>query len=213
MEQDDDDRAGGGRPAGERDNYGAKAADPAENPTDAVEDELAARTAAMQLTSASSPIPGSPGQTIQIPNPFDTVGASDEDEEMPTASPQVEAMPTSQRVAAAPPLPQPPRFAGRTMQDRRDFMQKYETYLSAVNALQTLYSGAFAMPVAACIESWTKRMIARYEFNTAVHMITEQQWVDYFLQAKVPSLIDYAAVDIAMRKLEMKTIWPSRKVG
>ncbi|GMF56918.1 unnamed protein product [Phytophthora fragariaefolia] len=69
------------------------------------------------------------------------------------------------RVAAAPTLPQPPRFEGRSMQDRRDFMHKYETYLGAINALQTQWSGAFAMPVGACIESKTKRMIARYEFN------------------------------------------------
>ncbi|KAG6574500.1 Pol protein [Phytophthora cinnamomi] len=56
------------------------------------------------------------------------------------------------------------------------------------------------MPVAACIESKTKRMIARYEFNTAPNLISEQQWVDYFMQAKVPSLVDYAAVDVAMKK-------------
>ncbi|GMF39967.1 unnamed protein product [Phytophthora fragariaefolia] len=94
------------------------------------------------------------------------------------------------------------------MQDRRDFMQKYEAYLAAVNALQMPYSGSFAMPVAACIESQTKRMIARDELNTAPNMILEQQWVAYFMQAKVPSLVNYAALDVAMKRLEMKTIWP-----
>ncbi|GMF24239.1 unnamed protein product [Phytophthora fragariaefolia] len=158
--------------------------------------------------SAASPTPGSPGQTIQISNPFDTVGGEDEDVEMPTAGPQTQPRPTSQRVTAAPSLPQPPRFAGRTMQDRRYFMQKYEAYLAAVYALQAPYSGAFAMPVAACIEPKTKSMIARYVFNTAPNLISEQQWVDYFLQAKVPSLGDYAAVDAAMKQLEMKAIWP-----
>ncbi|KAE9163340.1 hypothetical protein PF004_g30174 [Phytophthora fragariae] len=208
MEYDDDNLAGDG--AGDRADDAAAPAERLgahENGDDTVE-ELAARTAAMQLECAASPPPGSLGLTIQIPNPFDTVGGRDEDVEMPTASPQAETRPTSQRVAAAPALPQPPRFAGRTMQDRRDFMQKYETYLAAVNALQTPYSGAFAMPVAACIESKTKRMIARYEFNTAPNLISEQQWVDYFMLAKVPSLVDYAAVDVAMKKLEMKTTWP-----
>ncbi|GMF46801.1 unnamed protein product [Phytophthora fragariaefolia] len=182
MEYDDDNHAGDG--AGER---AGDAAAPAERPgahengDDTVE-ELAERTAAMKLESAASPAPGSPGLTIQIPNPFDTVGGGDEDVEMPTASPQAETRPTSQRVAAAPALPQPPRFAGRTMQDRRDFMQKYETYLAAVNALQTPYIGAFAMPVAAL--------------------------GGRFMQAKVPSLVDYEAVDVAIKKLKMKTIWP-----
>ncbi|KAE9102772.1 hypothetical protein PF006_g22337 [Phytophthora fragariae] len=176
MECDDDNHAGDG--AGDR---ADDAAAPAERPGahengDVTVEELAARTAAMQLESAASPVPRSPGLTIQIPNPFDTVGGGDEDVEMPTASPQAETRPTSQRVAAAPALPQPQRFAGRTMQDRRVFMQKYETYLAAVNALQTPYSGAFAMPVAACIESKTKRMIARYEFNTAPNLILEQHW-------------------------------------
>ncbi|KAE9099679.1 hypothetical protein PF006_g23080 [Phytophthora fragariae] len=163
----------------DNDNHAGDAAAPAERPgahengDDTVE-ELAERTAAMQLESAASPLPVSPELTIQIPNPFDTVGGGDDDVDMPTASPQAETRPTSQRVAAAPALPQPPRFAGRTIQDRRDFMQKYETYLAAVNALQTPYSGAFAMPVAACIEFKTKRMIARYEFNTAPNLISEQ---------------------------------------
>ncbi|KAE9282550.1 hypothetical protein PR003_g27379, partial [Phytophthora rubi] len=143
-----------------------------------------------------------------IPNPFDATEAVDEDVEMPTASPEREERFLSQRVAAAPALPQPPRFAGRTMPDRRDFMQKYETYLAAINALQTPYTGAFAMPVGACVESKTKRMIARYEFNSTANLITEQQWIGYFMQAKLPSLVDYAAVDGAMKALKMKTTWP-----
>ncbi|KAE8877164.1 hypothetical protein PF007_g29635 [Phytophthora fragariae] len=159
----------------------------------------------MQLESAPSPTLSSLGLRIQIPNPFD---ATDEDVEMPTASPEREERFSSQRVAAAPALPQPPRFAGRTMQDRRDFMQKYETYLAAINTLQTTYTGAFAMPVGACVDSKTKRMIARYEFNSTVNLITEQQWIGYFMQAKLPSLVDYAAVDDAMKTLKMKTTWP-----
>ncbi|GMF26358.1 unnamed protein product [Phytophthora fragariaefolia] len=112
------------------------------------------------------------------------------------------------RVAAAPTLPQPPRFEGRSMQDRRDFMHKYETYLGAINALQTQWSGAFAMPVGACIGSKTKRMIARYEFNQLPGAITEEQWVAYFLQAKTPSHVNYTSVDEAMKALRMQTRWP-----
>ncbi|EGZ06045.1 hypothetical protein PHYSODRAFT_531309 [Phytophthora sojae] len=84
-------------------------------------------------------------------------------------------------------------------------MHKYETYLGAINALQTQWSGAFAMPVGACIESKTKRMIARYEFNQLPGAIPEEQWVAYFLQAKAPSHVAYTSVDEAMKALRMRT--------
>ncbi|KAE9268584.1 hypothetical protein PR003_g31398 [Phytophthora rubi] len=64
------------------------------------------------------------------------------------------------------------------------------------------------MPVGACIESRTKRMVARYEFNTAPHLITEEQWIGYFMKANTPSHVDYASVDEAMKKLQMRTTWP-----
>ncbi|KAE8957786.1 hypothetical protein PF005_g33516 [Phytophthora fragariae] len=51
------------------------------------------------------------------------------------------------------------------MQDRRDFMRKYEGYLVKVNALQTEWTAALAMHVSECIETDTRRMIARWEFS------------------------------------------------
>jgi thiamine phosphate synthase YjbQ (UPF0047 family) len=48
-------------------------------------------------------------------------------------------------------------------------------------------------------------MIARYEVNSSANLITEQQRIKYFLQAKVPSLVNYAAVDNAMKTLKVKT--------
>ncbi|KAE9309133.1 hypothetical protein PF008_g20785 [Phytophthora fragariae] len=207
MEQEDE-RAGEGATVEASDMEVARGRTDAEDRgADTIDDELVMRTAAMQLESAPSPTLSSLGLRIQIPNPFDATEAVDEDVEMSTASPEREERFSSQRVAAAPALPQPPRFAGRTMQDRRDFMQKYETYLAAINALQTPYTGAFAMPVGACVESKTKRMIVRYEFNSTVNLITEQQWIGFFKQAKLPSLVDYAAVDDAMKALKMKTTW------
>ncbi|KAE9217059.1 hypothetical protein PF002_g16908 [Phytophthora fragariae] len=167
-------------------------------------DELTERAAAMQLESAPTPMPRAPGLRLQIPNPFEPSDQPVTDELMQTVSP----VSSGQRVAAAPALPQPPRFEGRTMQDRRNFMRRYETYLTAINALQTQWGGAFAMPVGACIESRTKRMVARYEFNTAPHLITEEQWIGYFMKANTPSHVDYASVDEAMKKLQMRTTWP-----
>ncbi|KAE9279853.1 hypothetical protein PF008_g28269 [Phytophthora fragariae] len=141
-------------------------------------DELTERAAAMQLESAPSPMPRSPGLRLQIPNPFEPSDQPVTDELMQTVSP----VSSGQLVPAASALPQPPRFESRTMQDRRNFMRRYETYLTAINALQTQWGGAFAMPVGACIESRTKRMVARYEFNTAPHLITEEQWIGYFMK-------------------------------
>ncbi|GMF48913.1 unnamed protein product [Phytophthora fragariaefolia] len=153
----------------------------------------------------------SPRLRLQIPNPFDAAGADSEepgveDEEMPSASSLAGQL--QQRVSAIPALPEPPRFEGRTMKDRRNFMRGYETYLTDINALQTQWSGAFAMPVGACIEGKAKRMVARYEFNCSPERISEEQWVAYFKQANEPSHIDYAVVDEAMKQLRMQTKWP-----
>ncbi|KAG3120554.1 hypothetical protein PI124_g17273 [Phytophthora idaei] len=125
----------------------------------------------------------SDGPRLAAPNPFaaqDTSG----NEPMPTASPTDSAAPAKGRAAqvtAAPVLPQPSRRNG---------------------------GDARAMPVGACIEGRTKRMIARYEFGIAPERVSEEQCIAYFLQAKTPTKIDYASVDIAMRELEMKTEWP-----
>ncbi|KAE9196561.1 hypothetical protein PF005_g16830 [Phytophthora fragariae] len=129
-------------------------------------EELAGRAAAIQLESATPPVPRTSGLWLQTPTPFDPADGFEVDEAMPTVCP----VSGGQCVAAAPALPQPPRFAGRTMQDRRDFMRQYEAYLTAINALQTQWGGAFAIPVGACIEPKTKRMVARYEFNLAPHL-------------------------------------------
>ncbi|KAG6583001.1 uncharacterized protein IUM83_06018 [Phytophthora cinnamomi] len=64
------------------------------------------------------------------------------------------------------------------------------------------------MPVGACVESRTKRMVARYGFGIAPHLINEEKWIDYFKQANAPSHVDYASVDEAMKKLQMQTKWP-----
>ncbi|KAG6610714.1 Retrotransposon protein, Ty3-gypsy subclass [Phytophthora cinnamomi] len=95
------------------------------------------------------------------------------------------------------------------MQDRRNFIYKYEGYLVKVNALQTEWTAALAMPVSACIETDTRRMIARWEFSGASpETITEEQWKDYFCQALVPTFVDYASIDTAMKSLKMQTKWP-----
>ncbi|KAE9332596.1 hypothetical protein PR003_g14435 [Phytophthora rubi] len=61
------------------------------------------------------------------------------------------------------------------------------------------------MPVGASIESKTKRMIARYEFNCSPERISEEQWITNFKQANEPS---HVVVDEAMKQLRMQTKWP-----
>lgn len=97
-------------------------------------DPLTYRAAVLQMQSGS--LARSPGLRLQIPNPFvsdDLYG--EEEREMDTASKV--AAPAAGRIAAVPALPQPPRYARHTVQDRCDFMLQYETYLAAINALQT----------------------------------------------------------------------------
>ncbi|KAE8958320.1 hypothetical protein PR003_g33292 [Phytophthora rubi] len=78
-------------------------------------DELTERAAAMQLESAPSPMPRSPGLRLQIPNPFEPSDQPVTDELMQTVSP----VSSGQRVAAAPALPQPPRFTSKAFVMRR----------------------------------------------------------------------------------------------
>ncbi|KAE8902244.1 hypothetical protein PF010_g27423 [Phytophthora fragariae] len=58
-------------------------------------DELTERAAAMQLESAPSPMPRSPGLRLQIPNPFEPSNQPVTDELMQTVSP----VSSGQRVA------------------------------------------------------------------------------------------------------------------
>ncbi|KAG3001181.1 hypothetical protein JG687_00012472 [Phytophthora cactorum] len=85
---------------------------------EADEAELSRMASQLHLAGDEHGAPGaSDGPRLAAPNPFaaqDTTG----DEPMPTASPTDSAAPAkgqAARVTAAPVLPQPPRFADRTM--------------------------------------------------------------------------------------------------
>ncbi|KAE9135526.1 hypothetical protein PF010_g2050 [Phytophthora fragariae] len=146
-------------------------------------EQLAVQAAAIRLRSAGEPSQQPPWDLrLRIPNPFGATASAAEgedpqpDEEMQTASPRQD----SQRVATAPAIPQPPRYQGLTMKDRRKFMADYETYLAVINTLQTEWAGVLVMP----------------------------QWVDYFKEAHSPSHVDYGAIDEAMKALRMNTTLP-----
>ncbi len=80
------------------------------------------------------------------------------------------------RVTNAPTLPKAPVYSGRTLQARRTFMRNYETYTHALAAFEPTFSKPFVMPVNACIEMKTKRVIALYHFEKTLELITEVEW-------------------------------------
>ncbi|EGZ22215.1 hypothetical protein PHYSODRAFT_488971, partial [Phytophthora sojae] len=83
------------------------------------------------------------------------------------------------------------------------FMKQYERYTTALTAFQNPVNQPFCMPVSACIEGDTHQRIALFEFGCSPHEITEEQWVNYFLQAKVSTFRNYVAIDAEMKTLRM----------
>ncbi|GMF29091.1 unnamed protein product [Phytophthora fragariaefolia] len=83
-------------------------------------------------------------------------------------------------------------------------MQQYEAYTIALSAFQTPANQPFVMPVMACIDGDTRRRIAMFEFGCAPETITDEQGVQYFLEANVPVARDnYLTIDEAMKSLRM----------
>ncbi|OWZ16311.1 hypothetical protein PHMEG_0009906 [Phytophthora megakarya] len=172
---------------------------------DASVEELTTRAAAMQLSSADSPSPPpatsqplrrSSELQLQLPNPCEL---DLNDLSMPSARPQRDMEDSTSKdgekdnIGAVLALFYPSQFAGRTIHDRRIFMQECGTYMTA-----------WGLPVGVCIESKTKRMIARYQFNLPPGVISKFQWIIYFKQAREPSHVDYATVDEAMKEFAWK---------
>lgn len=132
-----------------------------------------------------------------------SVGDPDSDEEMPSAYGDHDG-----RVANAPTLPKPPQYRGRTMNERREFMRAYETYCFALSAFETEYNRPYVMPVKNCVEARTLRRICYYDLETTVELVTEEMLVNYFLEARVPEMEDYTALDKAMKSLKMDSSLP-----
>ncbi|TYZ63514.1 hypothetical protein PybrP1_002321 [[Pythium] brassicae (nom. inval.)] len=93
------------------------------------------------------------------------------------------------RITNAPSLPQPPRYSGSTMQDRRQFMRAYETYCRALCAFMTPFHRPFIMPKDPAQD-------------------TEEEWVAYFKEVLKFDSHDYSAVDDAMRVLHLDVSLP-----
>ncbi|KAG9409207.1 hypothetical protein AC1031_019466 [Aphanomyces cochlioides] len=66
-------------------------------------------------------------------------------------------------------IPQPPVFKGSTKTERRAFMREYQK--------------PFAMPVSVCMDQFSKRRIALFDFNRDHNDITDDEWVAWFKAA------------------------------
>uniref|UniRef100_H3GWP3 Reverse transcriptase domain-containing protein n=1 Tax=Phytophthora ramorum TaxID=164328 RepID=H3GWP3_PHYRM len=157
-----------------------------------------------------------------VPNPrFAGLGSGSEDVEMPTASPggegsqagdgQDEESGVQYVMSNAPALPAAPKYSGSTLQEKREFMRAYQTYVHALSAFHTATTKPYIMPVSACIEERTCNLICMYELNKDPSGVSEAEWVAYFLEALKPEQEDYTAIDEAMKSLKLKTTFPDAK--
>ncbi|KAF1776792.1 hypothetical protein GQ600_7776 [Phytophthora cactorum] len=138
------------------------------------------------------------GLSLMIPHPF-AAQVAPFDQPMPTASPNTPgnrstaARGRGPRIAAAPALPQPLRFSGRTMEPRRAFARSYETYLTAINALQTRWGGAFAMPAV------LKAILDRFNLVDVAFEREQKRLVKYLGDALVPDSFLNTSCPLAYR--------------
>ncbi|RHY26412.1 hypothetical protein DYB32_007631, partial [Aphanomyces invadans] len=86
-------------------------------------------------------------------------------------------------VVHAPAIPQAPSFSGSTKQECCAFMRAYQKYVAQVNALQTAGARPFGMPVSACMDHFTKRRVALWDFNRPYDQIVESEWISWFNMA------------------------------
>ena len=54
-------------------------------------------------------------------------------------------------------------------------MRLYQKYVAQINALQTAGARPFVMPVSACVDHFTKRRVALWDFGRPYDQITEPE--------------------------------------
>ncbi|POM78797.1 LOW QUALITY PROTEIN: Hypothetical protein PHPALM_3627, partial [Phytophthora palmivora] len=107
-------------------------------------------------------------------------------------------------VAAGTNLPVPPIYRGSTKKEKRDFMDSYAIYTRRIKALnQGTPAKFFVMPLSACIEQGTVVRICGFELFKDEKDVTEAEWRDYFLSARIPDNVAYKPLDKEVRSLCM----------
>ncbi|KAG6615409.1 uncharacterized protein IUM83_04906 [Phytophthora cinnamomi] len=107
-------------------------------------------------------------------------------------------------VAAGTNLPVPPIYRGSSKKEKREFMDSYAIYTRRIKALnQGTQAKFFVMPISACIEQGTLVRICDFELFKAEKGITEAEWKNYFLTARIPDNTAYKTLDREVKSLCM----------
>jgi hypothetical protein len=59
------------------------------------------------------------------------------------------------------------------------------------------------MPVSTCIENKTLVRTCLFELKKPAEEVSEEEWKQYFLEARQPNMVDYSAVENALRTLRL----------
>ncbi|CAK4357396.1 unnamed protein product, partial [Aphanomyces euteiches] len=101
-------------------------------------------------------------------------------------------------------LPTPPVYKGCTKREKREFMDRYLSFQRRLQALGEGTGRSIALiPIGACVDHNTLISICMFEVKKRADEMTEQDWKNYFLAAKVPNGADYTAIETAIKSLSM----------
>ncbi|RHZ28623.1 hypothetical protein DYB31_010268, partial [Aphanomyces astaci] len=90
---------------------------------------------------------------------------------------------TAPQVLNAPAHPAAADNFGLDQGRKTHFIREYQKYLGQINALRCNGSRPFAMPVSACMDPFSKRRIALFDFSPVHNSITNDEWVAWFKSA------------------------------
>ncbi|RQM22576.1 hypothetical protein B5M09_007402 [Aphanomyces astaci] len=109
----------------------------------------------------------------------------------PPLSVQVPASLGVQMVYGFQAVPKAPTFNGSTKVQKRRFMDQYEAYI------------LYQIPLSGCIDPLSVECIAFWEIGKPSHELTEEDWRDFSLGARIVDPVDMTKLNQAMGKLRM----------
>ncbi|OWY94886.1 hypothetical protein PHMEG_00035260 [Phytophthora megakarya] len=109
-------------------------------------------------------------------------------------------------VAAGTNLRVPPIYRGRSKMEKREFMDSYAIYSRRIKALnQGTQAKFFVMTLSVFIEQKTMDRICGFQLFKEEKDVTEAEWKDYFLLARLPDNTAFKTLDKEMKLLSMDT--------
>nr|CCA14262.1 conserved hypothetical protein [Albugo laibachii Nc14] len=102
-------------------------------------------------------------------------------------------------------MPVPPMYRGSTKKEKKEFMDLYMVYDLRVRVLNaSTRSRVYLMPVGACIDHKVMNRTCQFELQKPEGDITEQNWLNYFLSARISETNDYKKLDRDAKQLSME---------